>query len=190
MDTHFSENLRFLLWQKHPTPGNDWPSRVTRWCAVDVQRAVQLLNGAYPQDAEVAELARESQFEAETLMFQRLLKPSDILANNIRYLFDGLGHGAKGEFASAIDVDASTISRWKRGKLRPSSGHLDLLKRQFGLPAEIELDDDPLFLSARPVSHMQRREWLKARIDDLSLKEMNELFPALYRILGGDHAGN
>lgn len=189
MTTHFTENLKFLLWQKSES-GEDWQNRVTRWCQVDALRANQLLHGEYPEDEEVAELARESQFEVEILMFQRLLKPGEILANNIRFLFDGLEHGEKGKFAAGIGVDVSTISRWRRGKLRPTSEHMRLLKQHFGLPPDIALDEVPLFLESRPVSHQQRREWLKTKIDKLSLKEMNDLFPALYRILRGDHAGN
>ena len=122
--------------------------------------------------------------EEETILYARVLKTSEILFENINYLFDGLDHGMKGELAKAIGVDLSTISRWRRGKARPTRSHMDKLGVKFLLDPEVDLETQPLFLSPAPTSVSARRDWIKSKVDQLSPSELHELFPAFRRLLG------
>ena len=181
---NFSENLRYMLWKREPGHREKWRDLVASWACVDPFRALKLLHGAEPTEDEIRRLADTLNLEQETLLYSRVLKPSEILFRNIDYLFDGLDHGMKGEYAKALGVDLSTISRWRRGKARPTSSHIDKLGAKFLLDPELGLEEQPLFLSPTPTSVAARREWIKTKIDQLSPAELHELFPAFRRLLG------
>lgn len=207
----FTENLRYLLWQQSRTArrrrrvdehgsaarelGDDrqeWLGLAMTWIGCDRARACELILGK-GRPAELDEMnsvAVRNNHELEMIANHRLLKPPEILCWNIDYLFAGLPHGARGQFAQAIGIDVSTISRWRRGVARPTRNHITILREQFALDVGTDLESQPLFLSPTPVSMSQRRDWLKRRIDRMSPRELNELFPALHLLLGGDHAGD
>ena len=184
MAENFTENLRFFLWKKEPRHRERWPELVAGWADCSMPRARKLIRGEPPTEQEIESLAANLSLEAEALRYTRVLKPSEILFRNIDYLFDGLDHGMKGKFAKALDVDLSTISRWRRGRARPTRSHLDKVEAKFLLEPEVDLEDEPLFLSPAPTSFEARREWIKTKIDQLSPTELHQLFPALRRLLG------
>jgi transcriptional regulator with XRE-family HTH domain len=122
--------------------------------------------------------------EVESLRFANL--PRDrghVLSENLRFLFSTLGHGGKKAIASELGIDPTTVSRWLSGAYEPQLASLRQLVSHFGLPADTDLQEDPIFLSAEPVSAIERRTWLHERINALSRNELRELFPALLRIL-------
>src|SRR4051812_11808609 len=96
---NFSENLRYVLWKREPAHRQKWRDLVATWACVDPSRALKLLHGAEPTEDEIRRLADTLNLEQETLLYSRVLKPSEILFRNIDYLFDGLDHGMKGEYA-------------------------------------------------------------------------------------------
>jgi transcriptional regulator with XRE-family HTH domain len=105
------------------------------------------------------------------------------LAENLRFLFSGLGHGGKKSLASKLGIDPTTVSRWLSGAYEPQPASLSQLVSEFGLPSGTNLEEDPVFLSIEPVSLIERREWINKRINVLSSDELRELFPALRRLL-------
>lgn len=184
MNNNFCENLRYLLWKREPDHREKWRELITNWSCNDIVRARKLLNGAEPNEGEIRNLAEILNLEQEILLFSKLLKPEEILFQNINYLFHELDHGMKGEYAKALGVDLSTISRWRRGKAKPTRFHIDKLCIKFFLDPELNLEEQPLFLSPTPTSIAARREWIKTKLDKLSPSELNELFPAFHRLLG------
>lgn len=192
MPLQFTENLRYLVWEKASNARDTWPGLVMTWIGCNRARARELIwgKGKPVDEDELEALANASGREVLMIADHRLLQPPEILRWNIDYLFAGLDHGSKGEFARAIGVDVSTISRWRRGVAKPSRAHITKLCEQFALDVGTDLESQPLFLSPTPVSLSQRRDWLKRRIEHLSPQELNELFPALRLLLGGDHAAD
>ncbi len=186
----FVENLRYLLWRESPTDRQGWETIAAKW--IGTEAATHLLQNDLGWIKDVAvlahSLAEATGREMEELVFKSLVDQENILQQNIDCLFAGLDHGQRNEFAKSLDVDVSTISRWRRGKLKPSSDRIRALHSRFGLSHDVDLQSTPLFLSPFPVSQSQRRDWLKRQIDQLSLRELNELFPALQRLLGGSRA--
>jgi transcriptional regulator with XRE-family HTH domain len=110
----------------------------------------------------------------------------DILRENLRYLAGSLGHGGKKGLAAGLAVDPTTISRWLSGSFDPQNSTLRQLVSYFGLPLETDLRTDPLFLSAQPVSIIDRKIWLHAKIDNLGPKELTDLYPALRKLLADE----
>ena len=107
----------------------------------------------------------------------------DILAENIRYLINGLPHGQKKEFAAKLGVDVTTVSRWIGGAQRPTKKKLEEIGKYFGLPPGTDLDSEAIFLWTDPVSETQMKSWLMEQIQQIDGKTLREVFPALRRLL-------
>jgi hypothetical protein len=56
------------------------------------------------------------------------------------------------------------------------------------LSAGTDLEKEPLFLSPLPVSLRERKRWLHEQIDRIDTETLNDLFPALKRLLSTDEA--
>jgi transcriptional regulator with XRE-family HTH domain len=107
----------------------------------------------------------------------------NILVENLRYLLNSLGRGRKKVLAGELGVDPTTLSRWLNGSFVPQASTLRQLVFRFGLPPATDLQEEPVFLSAQPISETERRSWLHRRIDDLRPDELGVLYPALRRLL-------
>jgi len=118
----------------------------------------------------------------DDLPFVDLSADLDVLAENLRFLIDGLEHGKKGDLAAYMGVNRGTLSAWLGGK-RPKDQNLQKICDYFGLPASIDLSRDALFLSLYPVSEIEQRAWLHQQVDDLPGDALRELFPALRKLL-------
>ena len=103
----------------------------------------------------------------------------DVLEKNLFFLFDG--HGKQKEFQEMYGVDPSTTSKWVKGKITPSEKNLERIKKFFGLPSELNLKTDPLFLEMDPVGIRDRKKWVQERLEDLNLRL--ELMRVLWRLV-------
>lgn len=185
--SQFIENLRYLLWCTEPEHRDRWDALITKWCQHKSAPRLLVEDATWVDNVEplAKSVAEATDRIYDEVLHSQLVAGTNILQHNIDYLVAGLDHGQRGEFAKAIGVDVSTISRWRRGKLKPSSKHLQAIQRELGLAADVDLGRQPLFLSVFPVSHAQRRDWLKRQVDELPMTKLNELFPALRLLLGG-----
>ncbi len=179
-----ADNLKYLLWLQQVAP-EDWPTQLAAWAKCDIRRAELLLRGEMLQPIEQRRIAETLSVPEEELLFSRLVEAGtvDILLENIRYLTRSLGHGQKKALAFHLGVHPTTISRWASGELRLTKGRLDALSRYFRLPAHINLETDSLFLSGKPATDLDRRAWLHKRIDEMDAATIQDLFPALERML-------
>ena len=80
----------------------------------------------------------------------------------------------------------STMSKWRGADQRPKRPTVAALCRIFGLPADTDLFKDPIFLLPTPISVVERRAWLKDRIEGIPPATLAELFPALQRLLSDE----
>jgi transcriptional regulator with XRE-family HTH domain len=180
----FSVNLRYLLWQSG-RPHDKWVSTIVQWLGCPAARAFGLLTSDRPTQTEADELAERLGVTSEDLRFNDLLSAlgDDLFFENLRYLVNGVEHGDKQEIARRVGVHNTSLSRWISGSHRPDMRSRQLLAEYFGLTSEIELTDKPLFLSLIPISEGHRKKWLAGAIDAMDQRELNELFPALYKLL-------
>src|SRR5689334_4537687 len=80
--SNFCENLRYMLWKREPSHREKWRHLVASWAGVDPVRASNLLHEAQPTEEEVRRLADSLNLEQETLLYSRVLRPSEILFRN------------------------------------------------------------------------------------------------------------
>jgi transcriptional regulator with XRE-family HTH domain len=111
------------------------------------------------------------------------LADCDVLIENLRYLLNSLGRGGKKTLAGDLGIDPTTVSRWLNGSFVPQTSTLRQLVSHFGLPLDIDLRVEPVFLAAQPTSAVERRNWLHNRIEGLRPDELRALYPALHRLL-------
>ncbi len=190
-----SKNVRFLLWKDGATP-DQWPkhlrARLVRslgsyyWSGPSGDIALRrLLAGAQLDDQEIEDVARSFEISEEELRSADFLQDAgtDVLHENLRQLVGSLEHGGKKRLALELGLDPTTISRWLAAKNRPPSPTLRHLVHYFGLPTGTDLTTEPIFLSPDPLSIVERKEWLRDRIDAMDADDLREIYPALQRLL-------
>jgi hypothetical protein len=183
-----SLNTRFLLWRKQ-VPRENWVSWLSARTSLGKAFILALILGTQSDDQiadeHLRELARalDVEDEGEHLRFADLPRDSNVLVENVRFLFGCLAHGGKKAFAAHMKVDPTTVSRWLSGAYEPQGPSLRQLVSYFGLPPDTDLRHSPIFLLVEPIATNQRRDWLHARIDALSDEDLRQLYPALRRLL-------
>ena len=146
-------------------------------------RALDLLRDGGLQLEEVERLAEVVHQPAEELMQANLLEGIDVLNRNLEHLFGTVLHGAQKRVAESLGVDTTTVSRWAAGKLAPNQTNLTRIARFFGIPGDIDLKSEPIFLSLDPPSVTEKREWLVKAVQSLGEREVVEYYPALRKLL-------
>lgn len=110
--TAVNKNIRYLLWKAKPKP-ESWGAMLTEWIGISESRAGQLFNTGQPTMKELSAIAEVTREEAETILYGELFADEEILRNNLSRSIEGLGHGGQRELAGRLNIDQSTISRWK-----------------------------------------------------------------------------
>jgi transcriptional regulator with XRE-family HTH domain len=176
-------NLRFLLWRKK-VQAERWESTLGQWVNAGERSGAELLRGSEPTPSEIDLIADRFSLGDDELIFSDLLAESDtpILRENIGHLVVSLGHGGINTLAEILDVNRATIFAWRQGRQEPTATHRRELLRYFGLPLDLNLETEPLFLDERPIGEAATRHWLHARLDALDRTTLLALFPALQRL--------
>lgn len=184
-----SENLRYLLWEKK-VDRSRWQETLAIWIGSSPERAQQLLEReplpprGLRRD-ELVHIAQETLREEEDIRHRRLmtLTGQGLLRQNFEYLVESLEHGEKRQLARRLGVDLTNIANWCRGRYGIRRKHWEGIARFFYLSSVRSLTEEPLFLSLVPAGAHAQRSHLKAYIDALDPATLQELFPALERLL-------
>ena len=192
MTRNVSLNIRFELWSQQKDQRAHW----IEWLAAKSRLARpfcrDLLLGRIEDEAitsselDVIADALNVPDRGMGLRFDEPLVGTNVLKANLNFLFDRLEHGGKKSMALALNVAQTTISRWLAGDTSPGSPTLEAIVREFRLPAGTDLRTEPLFLSLDPVSLIDKHHWVRDRLDKLSEQELQDLYPALRRMLDDD----
>jgi transcriptional regulator with XRE-family HTH domain len=178
-----SENLRYLLWREKVNR-ESWAEKLAEWANCSESRAEKLLNDAPLTNSEQEMIAKTTNEREEALQTERFLgNQVHILFENLEFLLDKKIHHKKVvEIAEGIDVSRTAVTRWKKREQEPEEKHLAKLTLYFGL-SEINLREDPVFLHRLPVGDLNRREWIKKKVDELDSTKLNKFFPAFEKLL-------
>ena len=189
MTHHISVNVRLQLWAKS-VPRRDWAlwlserTRLSRPAILGLVRGE--LDDASVSESEVSDLAivLEGAGGGDALRRPELVSENhNVALENVRYLLGSLERGGKSSLARALGVDPTTVSRWLSGSSEPERPTLGRLVAYFGLPSSTDLRSEPIFLLADPLSSTERRKFLRELIEALPDRELQDLFPALKRLL-------
>lgn len=179
------ENLRLLLWRECKTlPRSHWAEQLAHWASCPLERAKDLLTRGRLSQAEQERIAEILHISEEDLVSARLIEQEDVLRENMRYLISGLDYGGPRRLAEAVGVSPATVSQWGTGAHKPTSKWFGPICDFFGIARTTDLEAKAFFLSLEPITGQARKAWLKERIDQLPPEVLQELFPALRRLLG------
>lgn len=152
----------------------------------DRRRAHELLTTGNPSEQEVHQIAQTLGLEAQELFYTDLLAQSDIniWQENVAHLVNSLKRGEQSKLVSYLGLRSpGTVTKWKSKQANPEKKHKQGLQNFFGLPLSVDLEQTPLFLSLSPVDVVSQRAWLHEHIDQLGDLTLQNLFPALERLL-------
>ena len=190
MRCQVSTNVRYLLWRRG-IPREQWEAWLSAQTRLSSSLSRLLVSGQMLDEQVTSDALRslarvfDCADEGESIRLDDLVgEATNILVENLRYLFKDLGRGGKKQLAAELSIDPTTVSRWLSGAFEPQGPSLRQLVAYFGLPPDTDLRKTPIFLSVEPVAAIDRKRWLHARIDALSPDEFRELYPALRRMLG------
>ncbi len=169
-----------------------WVDWLTDRTGCEPCRAEELLLGSDPRPEEIQSIAAAFGVSQKDVAEVDLVARAgvNVLFQNLRRLVDGMnmivdkGQGPKRTLADALGVHPTTVSKWYSGQQSPTQENLDALRRYFGLSG-IELRIEPIFLSPFPTGKAEQKAWLHARIDRIDTAKLEQLYPALQRLLGG-----
>lgn len=181
-----SKNLRYLLVVRREKRSS-WTALLADVMDNDESRAQAILNAELDtiNRAEASGMERGFRLDFKTLAEERLWKDLDdreILSLNLAYLLDTLPHGEKRLLANQIEVDATTISKWRSGKQKPTNNNIKEIVSYFALPESTDLKAELVFLSPMPAGKAETKRWLHERIEDLDGDSLRELVPALKKL--------
>jgi len=183
-NSFFAENLLFLVWQSGVSR-EAWITRVAQYTGTSAQRVAGLLVGDKPTAKEIARASRATDMPDTDLLYDRLASRADIIGENMNCLLNTLDHGGQKRLAASVGVKAMAVTTWRKGTT-PRARTLEQVKEFFGLPRAIDLHNDCLFLSLEPIGVFQKRAWVKEQISVMNEHELNDLFPALKRLLSNE----
>ena len=186
--SYLSQNLKYLLLEKGIERGK-WIETLASSLRCDKRRAQAILEGQFDtlsQD-EIELLSNFSGMTLEKLASENLIEARkvDIFSFNLSFLLERLPHGKKKHLAENLGVDQTTISRWGNGTQRPTRKKMEAILDYFNLPRNVDLRNDPIFLSTMPIGEDETKQWLKDRIDGLDREELKQLAPALMMLVRG-----
>lgn len=183
--SNITQNLRFILWSTQ-VPQTQWIDTVRQWAASDQPRARELLAGVEPLDQEVRNIAQAVSVPDQEIVFADLLRESgiNVWRENVAHLVNTLKHGQQKKLAAYLGLDSSgTITKWKTKQVTPEKKHKQGLQDFFGIPLSLDLEKEALFLSPNPVDITSQRAWVHKQLDQISDRTLQQLFPALERLL-------
>ncbi len=177
-----SQNLRYILWKKEKINREGWIDELILLLKCDKVRAKQLLLTEFPSESEVAEIANNLGISSDEIKINLFLEDQIvILKENLEYLFESI---EQKQLAKEIGVSKDAVSKWKLGKQKISKKNLTNIHRYFRLPSDVNLEDDPVFLSWTPIDDKRRRFWLHQQIEEMDSDTLRDLFPTFERLFG------
>lgn len=181
----FTLNLRYLAKSNFPESSPEgWSRLLATRSGIPDRRVSALLNGDASNQSELDKVAAAFGQEAAALGSAPLYgnEEETILRENLRYLLGSLPKGVKGQLAESIGIRQEQLSRWEKD-VTPEVKNLRSTLKFFQLDPDLDLKQEPLFLSLDPVGAHAQKAWLLTRLKDLAPSAVGEVFVALKRLL-------
>lgn len=183
-------NLRWILKSSGKRPDR-WPEELVRLTRNTIRhsRAIALLLGAEPSPDEVQLLGDVAGFDGEELVTAPLYtRDHSLLAQNLRHLVEAIPHGQGKEAARKIGITEGQLSRWKKwgDQKKPHRTNLRNLLKFHGMDPDVDLEEEPVFLSMEPLSGYAQKEWVSSRVQEMPASEVAKIYPALKKLLRYD----
>ena len=195
--SYIADNLKVLIWQSKTDFEQSYPEYIdfiSQQCRMrpgrlrDILRDKATINAQEESSLQryFEKLGFDSYAISYDFLYADVIEQSkdDLLDKNIQYLLNSLKHGQNKAFTDAIGVNASTVTRWKKGLTKPDRYALTQIARYYGFPDVNFMKTSFLFLDLDPVSVQQKKDECKNLIDAMSKEDFEALYPAIMKLLG------
>ena len=177
------KNLCYLLWEEKSGVVNNWEEEMSKWLDLDLGTTRRVLQekDTLPKP-KLDELVTRFNIDEEQLRFEPQWDRETVWQRNLEWLANA--EGTQKKFCQSVGISEGTFSKWKKqGAKSPKSNMLKQIVTSLGLNCQPEdLLNKPFFLSLEPLNDIQRRKWLKERIDQIYSNDLHDLFPSLYKL--------
>lgn len=177
-------NVRYLL-RREDIPLEKWAKHLARVATLDESEASAIIYGRKPTRQEADRIATAFNEETDQFLSAPLygLGEWSILRENLRFLLGNLGDQTQKDLAKKVGKAEGSVSKWVTQGTKPHPNTLRQLLACFGLPADLDLKSEPLFLSTTPVGGFAQKKWILDYIRQLPPEEITPVFEAIRRIL-------
>jgi transcriptional regulator with XRE-family HTH domain len=177
-------NVRYLLRQAG-VPTEKWVRHLAKCATLEESEASEIIHGRKPTRQEAEAIAAAFAQDSETLQSAPLygLGEWTILRENLRFLLNSLEDHTQKALASELDKSEEAVSRWVNQGTTPHAKTLSALLSCFGLPADLDLKSEPLFLATTPVGGFAQKKWILDYVRRMPPEEITPVFEAIRRIL-------
>ena len=198
--SYLAENLKYLLWviarRKHKSEEDYEKSlkEAADACGISFQRFRSILNEK--SDASEAETQQIKHYvsafdedivpylECEFLYREQIEAHSkELISDNIMFLIRTIAWGDNRDLVNTLQINNSTLTRWKSGTMKPSKHFQRELCKYYGIGDVDDLKTAYLFFGLSPVTTPQRKMECKRLIDALDRDGFEAVYPALLKLL-------
>lgn len=195
--TTLSRNIMLLMWEKKRDYPNQSPtffiSKFAKQCKIERDRLIEIMKGiSTPSDYELnsilaccpnSEYAKLYIKKDDMVEFMDVCERELLVKDNTMYLLEGLGQGETQIFIEKINVNPSTVTRWKQGKTAPNRSCQEKIAGYFGLTPSTVLRDCFICFNLGPWPVQMRKKEYMRRIQEMDNEEFEKLEYALSKIL-------
>ena len=198
--TWFQHNLRYVLFLKKQELGyghSPYPKYVELFAKrvlINEERFVKILLGVVKVDdneksriIEALCLDDSDRYAIDSVDMREGKSESirrQFFQLNIVTILDQLEHGEKAKVAAALGVNASTMTRWRKGTM-PGAEMLRKISSYFGLESPEMLTEGYLFYRLEPATVQEKRQNISEALQAMDNKTFEAMYPALERLTRG-----
>ena len=177
-------NIRYLLRRKD-VPFEEWVPHLAKVATLERGEASAIIQGRWPAGENANRVAAAFDEEREKLEGEPLYGHGEwpILRENLRFLLNSLEDRTQKALAADLGKSQETVTRWVTQGTTPHPTTLRHLQVCYGLPSELDLKTDPIFLSTTPVGGFAQKRWVLDYIEKMPPEEITPVFEAIRRIL-------
>lgn len=200
MTDYLAENLRYLIWASKQKPKNCGMSYsayidvISDRCQIGPDRFRSILSGSSAaSDSEIQSIIRTflpedadriPYLNTETLFSEEIEENGEnLIMESILYLLNSIPWGKNQDFIDELKIRASTLTRWKSGKMKPSRYYKEKICKYFGISDADSLKHGFLFLGLSPTTTTEKRLQIKRLIDKIDCEKLEMMYPAIVKLL-------
>lgn len=197
---YLAENLKYLLWtiarQKYKSEEEYETvlAEAADACGIPFRRFRSILNEK--SDASEAETQQIKHYfstfdqeKSDYLEYEFLFSgdleshKKELISDNIMFLIRTIAWGDNRDLVNTLQINNSTLTRWKSGTMKPSKHFQRELCKYYGIGDVDDLKTAYLFFGLSPVTTPQRKMECKRLIDALDRDGFEAVYPALLKLL-------
>ena len=195
---YLANNMKYIIWSvKQQRQRMDYTALIDELagqCGIPAERFKNILGDKVDASKEEIESIKKMfgkydsenvpYFDVEYLYAGAVEEhKAQLIYENIQYLLHSIPWGNNQDFIESLQIQASTLNRWKNGTMKPSKFYQEKICKYFGVQGVDDLKESYLFLGLSPASTTERKMQIKRMIDSIDKESFEMVYSALVKLL-------